>query len=160
MFPVLWKKRRKQTVLKLRKSGSSSTVRNPFEKMEPQHRPPRYTFILQCVQMWVWGREMPHIHPFLLPPVVAELVIQPAGGRRPLCSQPAYASLHEAQRFLPGAHLLQQSPNVRLENSLDNRSDKDHWRVQRFSDLVFLFLYVVQNLCTRTILRTGRYQDL
>lgn len=80
-----------------------------------------HTFILQCVQIHIC---VPHIHPFLLSPVVAELVIQPSSSRGPLCCQPAYASLHEAQRFLPGAHLLQQSPNVRLEDSLDDRSNK------------------------------------
>ncbi len=41
--------------------------------------------------------EMSHIHPFLLSPVVAELVIQPSSSRGPLRRQPANASLHEAQ---------------------------------------------------------------
>lgn len=68
-----------------------------------------------------------HIHPFLLSPAFAELVIQPSGSGGPLCCQSTYASLHEAQRFLPGAHLLQQGPNVKLKNSLDDRGDKNQW---------------------------------
>lgn len=61
-----------------------------------------------------------HTHPLLLPPVVAQLVIQPPSRRGPLRRHPAYAPLHEAQRLLPGAHLLQQGPDVGPESSLDD----------------------------------------
>lgn len=77
-----------------------------------------YTFILQCAP------ECLAIHPFLLSPVGAELVIQPPSSGGPLYRHPAYAPLHEAQRFLPGAHLLQQSPDLGLENSLHDKSNK------------------------------------
>lgn len=85
-----------------------------------------HAFILQCVQKTHLCVKAPRIHPLLLSPVVAELVIQPPSSGGPLRRQPADASLHEAQRLLPGAHLLQQSPDVRLENSLEDRSNKNH----------------------------------
>lgn len=76
-----------------------------------------------------------HIHPFLLSPVVAELVIQPSSSGGPLCCHPAYASLHEAQWLLPSAHLLQQSPDVRLENSLEDRSKKKKKSLERIGSV-------------------------
>lgn len=57
-------------------------------------------------------------YPLLLPPVVAQLIVEAASGGGPLRCQPAHASLHEAQRLLPRAHLLHQGPDVKLENSL------------------------------------------
>lgn len=78
---------------------------------------------------------MPHIHPFLLPPVVAELVVQASGSRGPLRRQPAHAPLHEAQRLLPGAHLLQQGPDVGLENSLGGGSKEKS--LERTFDVAF-----------------------
>lgn len=56
--------------------------------------------------------------------MVTELVVLSSGGRGPLRCQPANASFHEAQRFLAGAHLLQQDPDVRLENSLNNNGKR------------------------------------
>lgn len=96
-----------------------------FEKRKPHHGLLLLlrTLFLQCAQKHLHVK-ISHIHPFLLSPVVAKLVIQPPSSRGPLCCQPAYASLHEAQRFLPGAHLLHQSPDVRLKNSLDDRRGK------------------------------------
>lgn len=58
------------------------------------------------------------IYPLLLPPVVAQLIVEAASSGGPLRCQPAHASLHEAQRLLPCAHLLHQGPDVKLENSL------------------------------------------
>jgi len=55
-------------------------------------------------------------HPLLLPAEVAEAVVKATGGRRPLRSQPADASLHEAQGLLAHAHLLQQGAHVRAEH--------------------------------------------
>lgn len=69
------------------------------------------------------GENAPRIHPLLLSPAAAELVIQPSSGGGPLRCQPAHSPLHEAQRLLPSAHLLQQSPNVRLEHSLLDRGN-------------------------------------
>lgn len=60
-----------------------------------------------------------HTHFLLVSPVAAQLFIQPSSCRSPLRSQSAYASLHEAEGLLPSADLLQQGPDVRLENSLE-----------------------------------------
>lgn len=125
----------KENLSKLRGAlftGSLSAVcckHKHFEKMKPQHR-----LVLLSNNPLVGAEaylcvRMPHIHPFLLSPVAAELVIQPSSSRGPLCCQPAYASLHEAQWFLPSAHLLQQSPDIGLENSLGDRNNKNQWWV-------------------------------
>lgn len=60
----------------------------------------------------------PPVYPFLLSPEAAEFLIQPPGSGGPLRRQPAYASPHEAQGLFSGSHLLQQTANVGLENSL------------------------------------------
>lgn len=74
------------------------------------------------------------MYPFLIPPVVAELVVEAASGGGPLCCHPAHSSLHEAQRLLPGAHLLQEGPNVGLKNSL---GDGDGTKKLTLSRLLF-----------------------
>lgn len=67
----------------------------------------------------IHGRERKcKIYPLLLPPVVAQLVLEAASGGGPLRGHPAHASLHEAQRLLPRAHLLHQGPHVKLESGL------------------------------------------
>lgn len=63
------------------------------------------------------------MYPFLIPPVVAELVVEAASGGGPLRCHPAHPSLHEAQRLLPGAHPLQEGPDVGLKSSLSDRDD-------------------------------------
>lgn len=69
----------------------------------------------------MYSKRKSEMYPFLIPPVVAELVVEAASGGGPLRRHPAHPSLHEAQRLLPGAHLLQQGPNVGLKNSLGDR---------------------------------------
>lgn len=64
------------------------------------------------------GRGSAEFYPLLLPPVVPQLVVEAASGGGPLRGQPAHASLHEAQRLLPRAHLLHQGPHVKLESGL------------------------------------------
>lgn len=77
-----------------------------------------------CVQLdiYVWANPRRGAHPLLVPAVAAQLVIQPPSRTGPLRCQPLNASLHEVQRLLPGAHLLQQSACVKPENSLEDIS--------------------------------------
>lgn len=71
----------------------------------------------------MYSKKKSETYPFLIPPVVAELVVEAASGGGPLRCHPAHPSLHEAQRLLPGAHLLQEGANVGLKNSLGDGDD-------------------------------------
>lgn len=81
--------------------------------------------VAMCVDPPPHGGSPPHpTHPLLLPPASVQLFVQPVGSDAPLCSQPADPSLHEAQRLLARAHLLQEGTDISAEGRLQGWSQE------------------------------------
>ena len=161
MFPDLLKKETRKSVEKkndqsaYRRLVCSLLQQRHFENIKPQHSTTQHGLVLVFSLLHFHPPVCLAIHPFLLSPVGAELVIQPPSGGGPLRRHPAYAPLHEAQRFLPGAHLLQQIPDLGLENSLHDRSNKIIISVEDVCcGLVFYFF--VWKFCTKSFCTWSR----